>query len=55
MNGDRATVRVYRSLLRLYPREFRDEYGTDMVQLLREQCSDEPAWRPENKHFLLYN
>ena len=43
MNGDRATVLVYRSLLRLYPREFRDEYGADMVQLLRDQCSDEPA------------
>lgn len=44
MNADRATVRVYRSLLRLYPREFRDEYGADMVQLLRHQCTDEPAW-----------
>jgi hypothetical protein len=45
MNGDRATVRVYRSLLHLYPREFRDEYGADMVQLLRDQCSDEPSWQ----------
>ncbi len=43
MKGDRATVRVYRSLLRLYPQEFRDEYGADMVQLVRDQCSDEPA------------
>jgi hypothetical protein len=41
-DGDRATVRVYRSLLRLYPREFRDEYGADMLQLLRDQSSDEP-------------
>ena len=45
MNRDAATVRVYRSLLRLYPREFRDEYGADMVQLLRDQCSDEPSWQ----------
>lgn len=45
MNGDGATVRVYRSLLRLYPREFRDEYGADMVQLLRDQFSDEPSWQ----------
>lgn len=45
MNGDRATVRVYRSLLCLYPREFRDEYGADMVQLIRDQCGDEPSWQ----------
>ncbi len=45
MNGDRATVRVYRSLLCLYPREFRDEYGADMVQLVRDQCGDEPSWQ----------
>jgi len=45
MNGDRPTVRVYRLLVRLYPREFRDEYGADMVQLLRDQRRDESSWR----------
>lgn len=45
MNDDRPVVRVYRALLCLYPREFRDEYGADMVQLLRDQCVDEAAWQ----------
>ena len=45
MNDDRPAVRVYRMLLRLYPGEFRDEYGADMVQLLRDQYVDEPAWQ----------
>ena len=45
MTGDRGPVRVYRALLGLYPRSFRDEYGAEMVQLLRDQCADEPAWR----------
>ena len=39
------TVRVYGTLLGLYPRDFRDDYGADMVQLVRDQCADEPAWR----------
>lgn len=45
MNDDRPAVRVYRGLLSLYPREFRDEYGADMVQLLRDQYAAEPAWQ----------
>jgi hypothetical protein len=45
VNGDRPAVRVYGALLGLYPRTFRDEYGADMVQLVRDQCADEPAWR----------
>ena len=45
MNGDRLAVRVYRVLLHLYPHEFRDEYGADMVRLVRDQSADEPAWR----------
>ena len=45
MTGDRGSVRLYRALLGLYPRSFRDDYGADMVQLLRDQCADEPAWR----------
>ena len=38
-------VRVYGTLVGLYPRRFRDDYGADMVQLVRDQCVDEPAWR----------
>jgi tellurite resistance protein TehA-like permease len=45
MNGDRAVVRVYGALVALYPRTFRDEYGADMVQLVRDTCDDEPTWR----------
>ncbi|MGB5759359.1 MAG: hypothetical protein WBM50_20765 [Acidimicrobiales bacterium] len=45
MNGDRAVVRVYGALVSLYPRVFRDEYGDDMVQLVRDTCDDEPTWR----------
>ena len=33
--------RVYRILLAAYPKEFRREYGADMVQLFRDQCRDE--------------
>jgi putative ABC transport system permease protein len=29
--------RVYRRLLRLYPRDFRDEYGAEMAQLYRDR------------------
>lgn len=38
-------VRAYRASLRLYPKAFRDEYGTDMVALLEDQLLHEPAWR----------
>jgi hypothetical protein len=41
----RLPERAYRTLVRLYPREFREEYGEDMVALFRDQCSDEAAWR----------
>jgi hypothetical protein len=41
----RLVERAYRALLRLYPRRFRDQYGRDMVLLIREQCRDESAWR----------
>ncbi len=33
--------RVYRSLLRAYPRELRDEYGEEMVRCFRELCREE--------------
>ena len=35
----------YGALLRLYPRQFREEYGEDMAQLLRNQLRDESASR----------
>lgn len=44
MSGRRA-VSVYRALLRLYPRSFRDEYGPDMVLLFAHQLQDESAAR----------
>lgn len=37
--------RLYRSLLALYPRDFRDEYGAEMTQLARERSRDEPTLR----------
>lgn len=33
--------RAYAALVRLYPRQFRESYGTDMVRLFRDQCRDE--------------
>jgi hypothetical protein len=44
VNVPRA-VGVYRRLLAVYPRRFRDEYRTDMVLLFTEQLRDEPAGR----------
>jgi len=38
-------MNTYGLLLRLYPREFREEYGEDMTQLLRHQLRDEGARR----------
>ncbi len=31
---------VYRSLLRLYPKEFRDEFGPDLLQIHRDLATD---------------
>ena len=45
MSSDPLALRAYGALLRLYPRSFRDEYRDDLVQLVRDQCADEPAWR----------
>lgn len=45
MSGHPGAARVYDALLRLYPREFRDEYRADMSRLYRDQCADEPALR----------
>lgn len=44
MSSERV-VRIYRTLIGLYPRAFREEYGADMVRLLRDQCNDEPTWK----------
>ena len=38
-------VRVYRGLLRLYPRPFREEYGDDMALLLADQLRHEGTVR----------
>jgi hypothetical protein len=35
-----ASQRVYRSLLRAYPRELRDEYGDEMVRCFRDLCRE---------------
>src|SRR5690348_6919997 len=40
-----AFDRLYRILLRLYPAEFRDEYGREMTQLLRDRSLREPRMR----------
>jgi hypothetical protein len=45
MTRDRPVVAVYRRLVRLYPRAFRDEYGADLVDLLAEQLRDERTGR----------
>ena len=36
-----TSERVYRSLLRAYPRELRDEYGHEMARCFRELCREE--------------
>jgi hypothetical protein len=36
---------VYRRLVRLYPRDFRDDFGPDLLDLLAAQLRDEPTWR----------
>ena len=38
-------VRVYKALLLLYPRPFRQNYGEDMALLFAEQLRDENRWR----------
>jgi hypothetical protein len=43
--SERRAVSIYRALLRLYPRSFRDEYGPDMALLFSHQLRDERALR----------
>jgi hypothetical protein len=45
MTGPPGDLRVYRLLVRLYPRRFREEYGPDLVGLVGDQLRDEPTWR----------
>lgn len=40
MNMLHASERVYRVLLTLYPRDFRREYGWQMLQVFRDVCRD---------------
>jgi hypothetical protein len=41
----RGAISIYRMLLRLYPRDFRDEFGPDMALLFTQQLRDESALR----------
>ena len=45
MTGPTPGERWYRRLLRLYPREFREEFGGEMARLYRDRGRDEPWWR----------
>ncbi len=38
-------ARLYRRLLRLYPREFQEEYGAEMARLYRDRARDEGVLR----------
>jgi hypothetical protein len=37
--------RLYELLLRFYPRDFRDHYGAEMLQLFRDRLATEPRFR----------
>jgi putative ABC transport system permease protein len=43
--GTSLGSRLYLSLLRLYPREFREEYGAEMARLYRDRARDESLFR----------
>jgi hypothetical protein len=45
MSDRSPLVHAYAALVRLYPRQFRDDYGNAMVALLEEQRADEPIAR----------
>lgn len=40
-----SAVRVYRRLLWLYPRDFRDRYADDLVQTLADLSGELGPWR----------
>ena len=41
----RAAERIFRLLLRCYPKEFRDDYAAEMTQVFRDQLTDDPRAR----------
>jgi hypothetical protein len=41
----KRSERIYRWLLRLYPREFVEEYGAQMARLYRDRARDEGTLR----------
>ncbi|HYP14413.1 MAG TPA: ABC transporter permease [Bryobacteraceae bacterium] len=41
--SERLALRLYEAVLRLYPSEFRDEYGSEMRFVLRERYRDQPS------------
>ncbi len=45
MTRETRGARLYQRLLRLYPREFREEYGTEMSRLYRDRARNEGALR----------
>jgi hypothetical protein len=40
MKGVEWLCRLYRAMLRAYPREFRTSYGVEMARLFRDACED---------------
>jgi len=43
VNDEPFGARFYRRLLRLYPQEFREEYGAEMASLYRARAREEDA------------
>ncbi|QNI37394.1 Ig-like domain repeat protein [Edaphobacter albus] len=44
--------RIYRALLRLYPRRFRAHYGEEALQLFRDRMEDERGWLRRSRLWL---
>ncbi|NMB90824.1 MAG: hypothetical protein GYA17_20885 [Chloroflexi bacterium] len=42
----KTSRRVFAALLKLYPRQHRDEYGADMLQLFTDQCKEAAGLHP---------
>jgi hypothetical protein len=45
MSTHPRTLGAYRLAVRLYPKQFREEYGPDLVGLVTDQLREEPTWR----------
>ncbi len=52
MNGRPPVIQVYAALVHLYPRQFRQNYGADMIALLNQQCQEEPTARVAGRAML---